>query len=183
MWCFSVERNGGIKMYCPECGKDMRRSDRDPRYMVCDNCRKKFFRPIEDFYEDGDELEEPPVIREKRNACIVISLILTIGYLAYCVYYWRYSGDLSFSSQLGFNMAHALVMPHIVAVVIAFVFNWIGVILPNRWFILVGAIIYVIAMILMPLYFMFVILQMILSFVGFGLMVSSRNKQHRNFLK
>lgn len=170
-------------MYCPECGKDMRRSDRDPRYMVCDNCRKKFFRPIEDFYEDGDELEEPPVIREKRNACIIISLILTIGYLAYCVYYWRFSGNIvSDSAEMwGFNVAHALVMPHIVAVVIAFVFNWIGVILPNRWFILVGAIIYVIAMVLMPIYFMFVILQMILSFVGFGLMVSSRNKQQRSF--
>ena len=45
-------------MYCPECGKDMRRSDRDPRYMVCDNCRKKFFRPIEDFYEDVNNQKE-----------------------------------------------------------------------------------------------------------------------------
>lgn len=167
-------------MYCPECGQDMRRSDRDSRYMVCDNCRKKFFRPIEDFYEDGDGLEDPPVIREKRNACIVISLIITMAYLAYCVYYWRYSGDASLSSQIGFNLAHALVMPHIVAVVLSFIFNWIGVILPNRWFILVGAILYVVAIILFPLYFMFVFLQVILSFVGFGLMVASRNKQRYN---
>ena len=77
-------------------------------------------------------------------------------------------------------MAHALVMPHIVAVVIAFIFNWVGVILPNRWFILVGAIMYVVSMVLMPIYFVFVILQMILSFVGFGLMVSSRSKQRNS---
>lgn len=169
-------------MYCPECGQDMRRSERDPRYMVCDNCRKKFFRPIEDFYEDGDGIKDPPVIREKRNACIIISLVLTIGYLAYCVYYWRYSGNVfsDAASLWSFNMAHALVMPHIVAVVIAFLFNWIGVILPNRWFVLVGAIIYAVSMVLMPIYFVFVILQMILSFVGFGLMVSSRSKQRMN---
>lgn len=165
-------------MYCPECGQDMRRSDRDPRYMVCDNCRKKFFMPVEDFYEEEGGSDSAPV-KEKRNACIIISLILTIAYLAYSVYYWRYVaadvGDLA--GKLGFDIAHAAVMPHLVAVAIAFIFNWIGIIVSNRWFILVAAIMYSVAMILFPVYFMFVLLQVILSFVGFGLMVSSRNKQ------
>ena len=166
-------------MYCPECGQDMRRSDRDPRYMVCDNCRKKYFMPVEDFYEDGDDIQKPPAVKEKRNACIIISLIITLAYLAYSVYYWRYaSTDVNdLAGQLGFSIARAAVMPHLVAVVIAFIFNWIGVIISNRWFILVAAILYSVGILLFPVYFMFVILQVILSFVGFGLMVSSRNKQ------
>ena len=174
----------GNEMYCPKCGHDLRCSERDPRYMVCDNCRKKFFMPIEDFYEEDKLYHEPVPIQEKRNACTIISLVLTIAYLAYCIYYWRYSASTlnsSFAESLGYNIAHALVMPHIIAVVVAFLFNWIGVILSNRWFILVCAILYCVAAILMPIYFVFVILQIILSFVGFGLMVSSRNKQRSSF--
>lgn len=167
-------------MYCPDCGQDMRRSDRDPRYMVCDNCRKKFFMPMEDLYEEDETYRKPAPVKEKRNACVIISLILTLAYLAYSVYYWRYSSQTvnsSLAEQIGFNIAHNLVMPHLVAVIIAFIFNWVGVVLSNRWFILVCAIIYAVSMILMPTYFVFVILQTILSFVGFALMVSSRNKQ------
>ena len=167
-------------MYCPDCGQDMRRSDRDPRYMVCDNCRKKFFMPIEDLYEEDETYRKPAPAKEKRNACVIISLILTIAYLAYSVYYWRYSSQTvnsSLAEQIGFNIAHNLVMPHLVAVIIAFIFNWVGVVLSNRWFILVCAIVYAVSMILMPAYFVFVILQTILSFVGFALMVSSCNKQ------
>ena len=169
-------------MYCPECGNDMRRSDRDPRYMVCDNCRKKFFMPVEDFYEDTDyrSVQKQPIVKEKRNACIVISLIITVAYLAYSAYYWIYAAikDINdLAGQLGFDIARAAVMPHLVAVVMAFIFNWIGIVLPNRWFILVSAILYSIGILLFPVYFMFIILQVILSFVGFGLMVSNRNKQ------
>lgn len=58
-------------MYCPKCGKDMRRSDRDPRYMVCDNCRKKFFRPIEDSYEE-DELSKRERVRKQNRGCVLV---------------------------------------------------------------------------------------------------------------
>ena len=38
----------------------------------------------------------------------------------------------------------------------------------KRGFALTGAILYTVALVLMPLYFMFVIIQMILSYVGFA---------------
>ena len=169
-------------MYCPRCGKETIRSDRDPRYMVCDNCRKKFFRPIEDNYEidplgaPADELVE---VKEKRSICTIIALVLSLAYLALSAYYWQSSGGefSSLAELTGWQLAKALVMPHLIAVAVAFVFNAVGVILPNRWFILVGAIIYAVAILLFPMYFMFVLIQVILSFVGFGLMVSYRNKQ------
>ena len=168
-------------MYCPRCGKDARRWDRDPRYIVCDNCRKKFYRPIEDDYEiDGTPApEDRPVIREKRSICTIIALILTLAYLAYSAYYWQSSSTQvsDLAGQLGFAIAKTAVMPHLIAVAIGFVFNAVGVILPNRWFVLVAAIIYCVALFLFLPYFMFVLLQIILSFVGFGLMVSYRNKQ------
>lgn len=168
-------------MYCPKCGKETRRSDRDPRYMVCDNCRKKYFRPIEDSYElVGPSVPEiNRAVRDKCNPCIIISLVLSLAYLIYCAYYWQASASevADLAGQIGFSLAKVAAMPHIIAVAVGFVFNAAGVALPNRWMILVAAIVYVIALILFPLYFMFVILQIILSFVGFGLMVSSRSKR------
>lgn len=166
-------------MYCPRCGKEMRRSDRDNRYMVCDNCKKKFFRPIEDSYEE-DELSNPgaaPAVQEKRSICTVIALVLSLAYLVYLAYYWVTAAQeyTTFASQAGFQIAKGLVMPHIIATAIGFVFNAVGVILPNRWFVLVGAIVYSVAIVLFPVYFMFLVLQVILSFVGFGLMVAHRN--------
>lgn len=49
-------------MKCPRCGKELRRSKKDPSYGLCDNCRKKY-RWVEesdfDDYEEDTEFSAP----------------------------------------------------------------------------------------------------------------------------
>ena len=52
--------------------------------------------------------------------------------------------------------------------IFAVIFNVLGWAMNKRGFALTGAILYTVALVLMPLYFMFVIIQMILSYVGFA---------------
>lgn len=41
-------------MKCPKCGNELRRSQKDSQYGLCDHCRKKFQWIDEDDYEIGD---------------------------------------------------------------------------------------------------------------------------------
>ena len=61
-----------------------------------------------------------------------------------------------------------MVMPHMVCVGVAAIFNILGWALNNRAFALVGGILYAVSMVFMFIYAFFVIVQMILSFVGFA---------------
>ena len=42
-------------MKCPRCGQELRRSQRDPSFGLCDNCRKKFKLIPEEKNADTDE--------------------------------------------------------------------------------------------------------------------------------
>lgn len=61
-------------MNCPICGKTLRPSKKDPRYGLCDNCRKKFRLPRE-IINPHDEEEHypryanipPKEVREERE--------------------------------------------------------------------------------------------------------------------
>ena len=59
-------------------------------------------------------------------------------------------------------------MPHMICAVLAAIFNVLGWTMSSRGFALTGAILYAVAAVLFPLYAMFVLIQMILSFVGFA---------------
>ena len=61
-------------------------------------------------------------------------------------------------------------MPHLICTLIAVIFNALGLFLNKRGFALTGAILYSVAMVLFLAYFMFVIIEMILSYVGFAMM-------------
>lgn len=158
---------------CPICGHRLRRSQKHPEYGLCDICAKKIPWVNEDDYEiyRPTSARAKPKLKTKRNVCAIISLILTFAYLLYCIYYWgNLSTGTSTAEQFGSAIAITLVFPHLIATALAFIFNAIGVILPNRWFVLTGAILYAISIVLFFAYFMFIIIQMILSFIGFALM-------------
>ena len=74
------------------------------------------------------------------------------------------------AEAIGGMLAGALVTPHIVVVCIAVVMNALGFFMYHRGFILAGAILYVVAIALMPIYFMFTLLQGILLFIAFAKM-------------
>ena len=105
----------------------------------------------------------------KKNKCLLVSFILGLIYAIYIVAYFGGAiGGSEGAEQLGAGIATALVTPHMVCVVVAVIFNGLGVFLNKSGFALVGAILYTVAMVLFIPYFFFVIIQMILSFIGFS---------------
>lgn len=74
------------------------------------------------------------------------------------------------AEQVGSGIATVLVMPHLVFTVLAVIFNALGLFMRKRGFALTGAILYTVALVLFPVYFMFVIVEMILSYIGFAKM-------------
>ena len=110
--------------------------------------------------------------RTKISKLLLISFILGILYIAYSAVYWTGAIDpnTSTAEQAGSGLAIAIVTPHLVATSLAVIFNGLGLFMKKRGFALTGAILYAVAIVLFPVYFMFVIIQMILSFIGFAKM-------------
>ena len=68
-------RRLGIPMKCPICGQELRPGKKDPNYLLCYNCKKKFKAPAEKTVKVKKEEEEPRYsnippkkVREKREA-------------------------------------------------------------------------------------------------------------------
>ena len=106
----------------------------------------------------------------KKSKCLLISWILGALYSIYVIAYFfgNTASQTDAAAALGAGLATALVMPHMVLTVLATIFNILGWAMNNRGFALTGAILYAVAIVTMPIYFFFVIVQMVLSFVGFA---------------
>ncbi len=109
-------------------------------------------------------------MKPKLNICLLISFIIGLVYTIYIVVYFTNTNASATSGgqALGYGLATAIVMPHMVCTIIAVIFNGLGVFLRKPAFALVGAILYAVAMVLFPMYFFFVLAEMILSFVGYS---------------
>ena len=84
------------------------------------------------------------------------------------------SNPVSISEALGNGIAAALVMPHIASTFMAVLFNWLGYFLKSRGFALTGAILYSVAAVVFFIYAMFVVPEIVLSFVGYANMKKNR---------
>ncbi|MFR3787232.1 hypothetical protein [Agathobaculum desmolans] len=106
----------------------------------------------------------------KKSKCLLISWILGALYSIYVIAYFfgNTASQTDAAAALGAGLATALVMPHMVLTVLATIFNILGWAMNKRGFALTGAILYAVAIVTMPIYFFFVIVQMVLSFVGFA---------------
>lgn len=106
------------------------------------------------------------------NKCLLISFILGVIYAIYVLaYIISTSGSGTSSAEnAGIGIAIALVTPHIICAVLAAIFNGLGLFMNKRGFALTGAILYTVACVLMPLWFMYTIIQAILSYIGFSKM-------------
>lgn len=100
----------------------------------------------------------------KKSKLLLISAIIGAAYMIYIIAY--FAGATT--ESLGGALATALVLPHMAAVIIAVFFNVLGYIMNNRWLALASGIFYIVSLILMPIYFMFVIIEAILSFIAFA---------------
>ncbi|WP_317395690.1 hypothetical protein [Blautia hydrogenotrophica] len=110
--------------------------------------------------------------KKKLSKLLLISFIIGVLYLIYSAFYWSgaATSGANTAEQIGAGIATALVMPHLVMTVLAVIFNALGLFMHKRGFALTGAILYTVAIVLFPVYFMFVIVEMILSYIGFAKM-------------
>lgn len=109
-------------------------------------------------------------MNKKRSVLLLISAIIGVAYMAYSIWYWGGS-NLNITSDIeavGTGLATALVFPHLLCTGLAVIFNILGWVMNHRGFALTGGILYAVAMVLFPMYFMFTLIEMILSFVGFA---------------
>ncbi|NLD17628.1 MAG: hypothetical protein GX666_08620 [Tissierellia bacterium] len=117
----------------------------------------------------GNEIVETKKVKKSKLA--LVSLVLSTLYV---IYLFKHFGGGIVSNDgaeaAGAAIASALVFPHAIMVLIGVIFNALGYFMNNRYFVLVGAILYAVSMVLFLLYFMFVIVQMILSFIAFAKM-------------
>lgn len=109
-------------------------------------------------------------MKKKKSNCLLVSLILGVAYIVYLfAYFFGANANTNGSAEaIGVGLATALVMPHMIVTLLAVIFNILGWAMGKRGFALTGAILYAVAMVVFPMYFFFVIVQMILSFVGFA---------------
>lgn len=155
---------------CPNCGKELIQNPNNANYLLCASCNKNFKAPT----NGGTSSTKKSTSKKsgKLNIPLLISFILGALYMLYSLVYWAGAmGSMSNEwEQLGAGIATALVMPHLICTLIAVIFNALGLFLNKRGFALTGAILYSVAMVLFLAYFMFVIIEMILSYVGFATM-------------
>ncbi len=106
----------------------------------------------------------------KKNKLLLISGILSILYLLYIIYYISTFKADSSAEAVGAGLAVVIIMPHLIVVGIATIFNWVAYGLNKRGFALTGAILYSVSIVLMPIYIFFVIIQTVLSYVAYAKM-------------
>lgn len=109
---------------------------------------------------------------QKKSVLLLVSWILGAMYFVYLVYYMISAGGSAGSADaaeaIGTTIGLALIVPHLLFVGLALIFNILGWAMSKRGFALTGAILYAVSILMMPIYFMFVLVEMILSFVGFA---------------
>lgn len=110
--------------------------------------------------------------KTKKNTLLLIAFVLGVLYMLYSAYYWFGGGATSSVSSdaeaLGAGLATALVFPHLLLTLLAVIFNGLGFFTSKPAFALTAGILYAVAALLFFMYFMFVIIQMILCFVGYA---------------
>lgn len=110
--------------------------------------------------------------KRKKSIILLISAILGVLYALYIVIYFfaQNTTQTDAVGAIGAGLATALVLPHMLCAVLAAIFNTLGWAMGKRGFALTGAILYAVAMVLFLLYAPLVLIQTILSFIGFATM-------------
>lgn len=110
----------------------------------------------------------------KKSKLLLVAWVLSSTYFVYLVSYFFGTFDsASGAEQIGVGIAGFLLMPHAFLVLLGIIFNVLGWSMNKRGFALTGGILYSVSMLLFIPYFFFVIIQAILSFIGFAKMKPS----------
>lgn len=109
--------------------------------------------------------------KQRNDWFLRLSVLLGFLYLVYLILY--FSGVISdargdLASEIGTALGFYIVLPHLAAVALAVLFGLVALISKKRWPILTSAILYIVSIVLFPIYFMFVTVQMIFAFISFA---------------
>lgn len=110
-------------------------------------------------------------MKKKRSVLLLIAAVLGLLYTLYSISYWSNTGAGTDSAEaIGAGVATLLVMPHLLCAGLAALFNILAYLMRNRAFALTAGILYSVAMLLFPMYFMFTVIQAVLCFIAFARM-------------
>lgn len=108
-------------------------------------------------------------MKNKHSKTLLVSAILAIFYCSYIIgYFLGGVTGTDGAEQLGASIATAIVMPHIILVVLATIFNWVAYFSNKRGFALTAGILFSVAGVVFLPYIFFVIPSLVLSFVGYS---------------
>lgn len=150
------------KYTCLKCGAKL-----EGDYPMCPYCKSP--RATQTPWE-VQQANAQAAAQKKKSILLLISAILGVMYAVYIVSHFAGAtfGARGAAEAIGVGIATILVMPHMICAVLAALFNVLGWAMNSRGFSLTGAILYAVAAVLFPMYAIFVLIQMILSFVGFA---------------
>ncbi len=118
----------------------------------------------------------------KKNNLLLISWILTVLY--FLLLYKSLSNIGSQTNDasgiIALGLLGIFVFPHIILAFLGGLFNILGWALNKKGFALTGAILYSVAMVFMIPLFYFLIIQMVLSYIGYATMNTSIQNSNRN---
>lgn len=111
-----------------------------------------------------------PNASNKKSTLLLVAAILGALYTVYLVVYFTgaVGGAESSGESLGAAIAGTLVAPHGVCTALATIFCFLAWGVNSRPFALTSGILFAVAIVLFPPYFIFVTLQTIFAFVGFA---------------
>lgn len=128
-------------------------------------------------YNYRQEYEAYQKAQKKKNAkhsvCLFSAFLLGLVYLVFLLFITYVDSPLSaevnesLASMLGNFVGQLAVWPHMVATLLAVIFTGFAFAKKIRPMALAGAILYTIALVVYPGYFMFVIVEALLGFIGF----------------
>lgn len=109
-------------------------------------------------------------MKKKKSVLLLVSAVIGILYILYSISYWTGANieSTDTATAIGAGIATALVFPHLICAGLAMIFNTLGWAMSHRGFALTAGILYAVSMILFPPYFMFVIIETVLCFIGFA---------------
>lgn len=127
-----------------------------------------------------EEVIDPTI---EKNKLVMISGILTAAYLLFAIFVYSNPTPAPVPadefSQLGYEIGtaigYAIILPHFLLVLIGEIFNVLGYFMNKRAFVLTAAILYAVAMVVLPINLFFVVAQMVLCFVAFAKMGKQNN--------
>jgi hypothetical protein len=107
----------------------------------------------------------------KKSKLLLVSWILTLLYLVFVIVsVFALGNSENNNEQAGAAIALLLMLPQLFVAFVGLIMNVLGWALNKKGFALAGAILYAVAMFLFIPYFFFLVIQTILSFVGYAKM-------------